>query len=81
MSKSTIIQITPASNWFARYDDGGPGDCPLVGWALIEEEDGAFRYVVGLDSASGTVERCDEIQNFKDYVFNPKSPADGRKED
>ena len=74
MAESNIIQIMPASNWFAMYGDKKVGDSPLVGWALIEEADGdgIFRFVTGLDQADGTVERCDEIGNFLGYVLKSK---------
>lgn len=72
-----IIQIMPAApDWRAIYaDESEEGlvlETPLVGWALIEQEDGS-RCVVGLD-ATGEVESCEALENFLGYAA-PGEPA------
>ena len=67
-----IHQLLSAENWWAVYDDDGePFISKLVCWALVqvgnEEKD---RSVAGMDiDEDGRIEFCQEIENFKNYVF------------
>ena len=67
-----ILQIMPAEDWWAVYDDDGEAFISkLVSWALVqvgnEETD---RSVTGMDvDEEGRIEFCQEIENFKNYVF------------
>jgi hypothetical protein len=66
-----ILQMIPAENWWAVYDDEGePFISRLVCWALVqvgaEEID---RSVTGMDvDEEGRVEFCQDIENFRTYI-------------
>lgn len=66
-----ILQIIPATGWFARYIDPSAEDpdnlTALVCWALVEDETGERR-VVGMDSASDGVAVAEDLTNFSEYV-------------
>lgn len=67
----TILQIIPASGWFAIYknrEDNATMRFPLVCWALVQEidGDGAYRFVVGMDGEQDVV-FCDNASNFIGY--------------
>lgn len=67
--KRTILQIIPAQNWYAVYqqDNDQPDEIsPVVCWALVD--DGKYRYVVGLDGGD-YVDYCDEMSNFRGYQY------------
>ncbi|MBN2251438.1 MAG: hypothetical protein JW724_05125 [Candidatus Altiarchaeota archaeon] len=77
-----ILQLLPAKNWWAVYDDDGePFISRLVCWALVqvgnEEVD---RSVTGMDiDEEGRVEFCQEIENFRNYVY-AKTKEEAMKE-
>ncbi len=72
-AKRTIIQVIPASGWYAVYDPM-PGDGPhkyavtLAAWALMEEEDG-YRYIAGLSAnLEGETFDVERATNFRGYL-------------
>ena len=61
-----IIQIIPAPDWYALYEEEGEEYwTPLACWALVDE-DGETR-VVGLEAGERVV-FCEENPNFKGYI-------------
>jgi hypothetical protein len=69
--KRKILQIIPATDWFATFNNELL-ERPLVGWALIQDEDGEMS-VVGLSTTSQGLERwgiemTDTLKNFRRYV-------------
>jgi hypothetical protein len=79
-----IIQIMPAEGWRGLWVGESPEDMaellvePLVGWALMKNEEG-FTSVVGL-SAYDTVTPCHEDYNFVLYIAPGKDPENYREE-
>ena len=68
MADRKITQIMPAAGWGAAFDTGDEEEItPLVGWALVQENDGKTA-VVGLVAGS-EVELCDQQDNFAGYVY------------
>jgi len=69
-----IIQIMPAGGWRAEFTNGKKRETlPLVGWALVEDEDGQL--VVGLCTAKeqAYADLCTTSQNFSGYIPPKKS--------
>lgn len=81
-SEGNIVQIIPANGWHAVYairperNKNNPvWVAPLACWALVEE--GAHRYVVGLDL---TLSFCEAGDNFLGYLPPGENPR-GLKEE
>ena len=71
MEEVTILQISPAGDWWAVYgtSEGEEFSSPLVCWALVEGRDGK-RQVAGIDAdPKGTVEIAAYANNFKRYEY------------
>ena len=71
MDKANVLQIVPATDWWAIYGAEGAEEfsSPLICWAVVEGTDGE-RLVVGMDTDSkGTVEICAYANNFRRYEF------------
>jgi hypothetical protein len=69
--KRKILQIIQATDWFATFNNELL-ERPLVGWALVQDEDGEMS-VVGLSTTSQGLERwgiemTDRLENFRRYV-------------
>src|SRR5215470_11913977 len=65
-STMKILQIIPATDWYAIFDNAGMElSNPLVCWALVQEEDGdtAIRGMVA-DSDGAIIEAADKMNNF-----------------
>src|SRR5690349_18219788 len=76
MADRKIVQIMPADGWGAAFEDGEDEVIsPLVGWALVQDGDGASA-VVGLVAADEKVELCDDDSDFTGYVFLPDAVTD-----
>jgi hypothetical protein len=67
-----ILQIIPASGWYAKFsnsNDGEDGLFPLACWALCQNEDGET-YVAGIDATpDGTTTFVEDAENFEGYIF------------
>jgi hypothetical protein len=81
-SERKIIQIVPANGWNAVYairpeeNKNNPvWVSPLACWALVQE--GAHRYVVGLDR---TLSFCEVGDNFLGYLPPSGNPAEWKEE-
>lgn len=61
-----ILQIMPAPNWVARFENDV--DLDLVGWALVDFEDGS-RDVVGLvcSKKNGVTLVDESVERFLGY--------------
>jgi len=87
---SKILQIMPADGWKAAFYSPGDGSAwlvePLVGWALVDEEDGYSPSVYGLttiglcytnDAVDTVVDSADISTAFMAYIHpGPLSQAD-----
>jgi hypothetical protein len=68
-----IIQIIPATEWYARYSMDGDDDlAPLVAWGLTRGGE-----IVGLDADAGYVDVSDGTEQFAGYIFRPASRDNG----
>ena len=68
MSERKIIQIMPAADWGAAYNDHGDElMAPLVCWALVQDADG-LSSVVGLTASGKQVTFCDTDETFTGYL-------------
>jgi hypothetical protein len=70
METRQILQIIPASGWFAEYKPDEPGTdkpyyVPLAGWALVKVGDDTE--IHGMD-AHDFVDFCDTASNFTRYT-------------
>ena len=64
-----ILQIIPASGWYAKFGDGDNAVFPLACWALCQNEDGET-YVAGIDATpDGTTNFVEDADNFEGYIF------------
>jgi hypothetical protein len=76
MAERKILQMMPAAGWGAAFDTGDEEEItPLVGWALVQGDDGKSA-VVGL-VAGNEVELCDQLDNFAGYVYLSDLMGDG----
>jgi len=67
-----IIQIIPATDWYAVYDgDGEDLVVPVVCWALVEDEVGVRR-VDAIDDGTTAFdgEFVSQVSNFKRYRYS-----------
>lgn len=66
-----IMQIMPSDNWWAVYENmDEPYLSRLVCWALVQIGGGEMdRSVTGMDETDGKIEFCQEIENFRTYVY------------
>jgi len=65
-----IIQIMPATGWYATYKDIEDFFDPVACFALIEE-DGA-QQVVPMTSGNGYLDRADQANNYHELVYLPQ---------
>ena len=71
INEKKILQIIPATNWWAVYDGGKILIIShLVCWALVKE--GKNVYITGMDARNGVVDFCEEKENLKGYVWAPE---------
>lgn len=68
-----IIQIMPATGWYATYkDDAELIYNPLVCWALVEAD--GERFISGMDDGS-PIDFCEEVGNFAGYAHETEKAA------
>ncbi|MCF6290023.1 MAG: hypothetical protein L3J03_03355 [Desulfobacterales bacterium] len=67
-----IIQIIPATEWYARYEEEGTSFLePIACWALIDRgEDGTE--IDGLVPAGNTLVPCKETDGFAEIINREK---------
>ena len=64
-----ILQIIPASGWYAKFHDKEDLLVPLACWALCQNEVGET-YVAGIDATSdGVTNFVEDADNFEGYIF------------
>lgn len=64
------VQIIPATDWYALYDEGEGKVyyCPLTCWSLLEDD-----RIVGMSGhGDGYVSEADDVPSFLGYEFRPE---------
>lgn len=64
-----IIQIMPASGWYATYTDMTDFYDPVVCFALIKEDEA--EQVVPMVHTDGYLDRVDQLDNYSELVYLP----------
>ena len=76
--EAKILQVIPADGWSAQYEE--EDGIPLVCFALVQDIDeaGAMTSAIRpMACVGGTIEFCDEYDNYTGVARNDESYEDG----
>lgn len=80
--EAKILQVIPADGWSAQYED--EDDIPLVCFALVQDADEAGNLTSSIRPMAcvdGTIEFCDEYDNYTGVARDAESFEDEDGED
>ncbi|MBW2465968.1 MAG: hypothetical protein JRF02_01585 [Deltaproteobacteria bacterium] len=66
-----IIQIIPAADWYAKYEEEGNTFLePVACWAILDR--GGETVIEGLVPVEGTLVQCNNTKGFTEFIHREK---------